>query len=68
MIRYSYDLRNIWEGITGVRSLLWQGCIFQIMYGLIIALSTTNMESQPLDEAICDSSYEESRHSKDICI
>ena len=26
-----------------------------MMYGLRIALSTTNMESQTLDEAICDS-------------
>ena len=28
--------------------LLWQGCIFQMMYGLRIALSTMNMESQKL--------------------
>ena len=31
------------------------------MYGLRIVLSTTNMESQTLDEAICDSSYAISR-------
>ena len=31
-IRYSDDMRNIWEGITGVWTVLWQGCIFQMMY------------------------------------
>ena len=36
------------------------GCIFQMMYGLGIALSTTNMESQTLDGAKCDYSYEKS--------
>ena len=59
-MRYSDDLRNIREGITGVWSLLWQGCIFHMMYRLGIALSTTNMESQTFDDAICHSSYEES--------
>ena len=58
-IRYSDGLRSIWEGITWVWSVLWHGCIFQMMYGLKIALSTTNMESLTSDEAICDSSYEE---------
>ena len=33
---------------------------FQMMHSLIIALSTTNMGSQTLDEAICDCSYEKS--------
>ena len=59
-MRYSDDLWNMREYITGVWSLFWQGCIFHMMYRLRIALPTTNMESQTFDEAICDSSYEES--------
>ena len=57
-IRCSNDMRNIGKGITGVWSVLWQGCIFQMMYGLRIVLSTMNMASQTLDEVICDYSYE----------
>ena len=61
-IRWSDDdLMNILEGIAGVWSVLWQGCIFQMMYGLCIQLSTMNMESHTLDEAICDCSYEKSQ-------
>ena len=36
------------------------GMYFSNYVQIGIALSTTNMESQTFDEAICDSSYEES--------
>ena len=57
-MRKSDNLRNIRKGITGVWSLLWQRCIFHMMYRLGNALPTTNMESPTFDEALCDSSYE----------